>query len=143
MGTPYSILYDGVLSKFKDYELAQLTKDDIYSIISEYLRPAIVSFHICSQDLSDRDVVDLINGGFNIDLSDSEITILVNYMTIDYIDSNFLKVPTLMKANLSSVDYNAFSPANHIDKLTKMHENCLKENETLVVRYSISKLKKK
>jgi len=142
MGTKYSVLYLSVLSKLKDYDLAKESENNIYEILSDYLRPAIVAFHNCKTDLTIRDT-DLINGGFNEELSDEEVEILSNFMTINYIDANYLKVPNLLKANLSSVDYRAFSPANQIDKLNDLHKICISDNETLMARYSLIKLQEK
>ena len=55
MSTSFTVIYESVLSKIKDYQLADLEEEDVYSILSDYLRPAIVSFRICKQDLTDRD----------------------------------------------------------------------------------------
>ena len=57
-------------------------------------------------------------------------------MTIAYLDSNYIRVPLALKQTLSSKDFNAFSPANHLDKMVEMREKYRKDNETLLVRYS-------
>lgn len=136
MGTPYTVLYESVLSKIKDYDFLNLDEQDIYSILSEYVRPAIVSFRICKVDLSDRN-----DDGFNIVLNDTEIEILSNYMVINYLDSNYIRVPLALKQSLSSKDFNAFSPANQLDKLMTVRNKYLSDNETLLSRYSWIKRK--
>lgn len=131
MGTPYTVLYDSVLSKIKDFDFLNLEEQDIYSILFDYIRPAIVSFRICKVDLTDRD-----DKSFGIDLNDTEIEILANYMTINYLDSNYIRVPLALKQTLSSKDFNAFSPANQLDKLMATRNKYLSDNETLLSRYS-------
>ena len=101
------------------------------------------------QALKDRD--DILEQ-FNMELLDEEIEIISNFMLLEYIDANCIRTPSLLKVNLSSSDFNAFSPANFLDKLLLMHETYRKENETLLSRYAwipqndkndaISKLKK-
>lgn len=131
MGTPFTELYDSVLSKTKNYEFFKMEQEDVYSILSDYLRPAIAAFRSCKQDISQRTET-----GFECDLTDTEIEILSNYMTIAYLDSNYIRVPLALKQTLSSKDFNAFSPANHLDKMVEMREKYRKDNETLLVRYS-------
>lgn len=136
MGTPYTVLYDSVLSKIKDYDFLNLKEDAVYSILHDYIRPAIVSFRICKVDLSNRN-----EKGFNITLNDTEIEILSNYMVINYLDSNYIRVPLALKQTLSSKDFNAFSPANQLDKMMAVRNKYLADNETLLSRYSWIKRK--
>ncbi len=136
MGTPYTVLYDSVLSKIKDYDFLKLEQQDIYCILADYIRPAIVSFRICKVDLSNRN-----EEGFNIVLNDTEIEILSNYMVINYLDSNYIRVPLALKQTLSSKDFNAFSPANQLDKMMAVRNKYLADNETLLSRYSWIKRK--
>lgn len=130
MGTPYTELYESVLSKIRDYDFMNMKEEEIYEILSDYLRPAIAAFRGCRQDLSQRD-----DENFSCNLTDTEIEILSNYMVIAYIDSNYIRVPLALKQTLSSKDFNAFSPANQLDKMVAMREKYRKENETLLSRY--------
>ena len=130
MGTPFEELYESVLSKIRDYDFINLNEDEIYEVLSDYLRPAIASFRGCRQDLSQRN-----DSQFEAKLTDTEIEILSNYMVISYIDSNYIRVPLALKQTLSSKDFNAFSPANQLDKMIAMREKYRKDNETLLSRY--------
>lgn len=130
--TPYTDLYASVLSKIRDYDFVKLDEEHIYEVLSDYVRPAIVSFRGCKQDLSDRDDD---AGEFNIDLTDTEIEILANYMVICYLDSNYIRVPLALKQALPSKDFHAFSPANHLNAVVAARERYRKDNETLLVRY--------
>lgn len=117
MSTPYERLYEGFLPRLQSYDIYEMTEDDVRDSLHDYLLSAIPKFHVCRKDLNDRD--DLLQR-FNSDLSDMEIDILVNYMLLEYIDATYVRVPTLLKVNLSSTDFNAFSPANMLSKLTEM-----------------------
>ena len=133
MHTPYEKIYENLLPKFRSYEIPIMEVDEVKDYLHDYLIPAIARFHVCRKDLNDRN--DLLER-FNVELSDVEIEILSNYALLEYIDSTYVRVPTLLKANLSSTDFNAFSPANFLDKLMMMHKTYLAENETLLARYA-------
>lgn len=131
--THYERLYENLLPKFKSYDIPLMTVDEVKDYLHDYLIPAISRFHVCRKDLNDRN--DLLER-FNVLLSDVEIEILSNYMLLEYLDSNYIRVPTLLKVNLSSSDFNSYSPANMLDKLMAMHKQYLSENETLLTRYA-------
>lgn len=131
--TPYNKLYANLLPKFKNYDIPLMNIEEIEDMLKDYLVPAIARFHVCLKDLSDRNDDD---GVFNIDLDDNEVEILSNYMLIEFIDSNYIRVPSILKATLSSTDFNAFSPANLLSKLLDMRNTYLDENETLLSRYA-------
>ena len=133
MATPYEKLYDNLLPKFRSYEIPLMTEEEVKEYLHDYLIPAISRFHVCRKDLNDRNDE---QECFNQDLSDIEIEILSNYLLLEYIDSTYVRTPTLLKVNLSSTDFNAFSPANMLDKLMAMHETYLHENEGLLSRYA-------
>ena len=133
MPTPYERLYENLLPKFKDYDIPYMTTDEVKDYLHDYLIPAISRFHVCRKDLNNRN--DLLER-FNVELSDTEIEILSNYMLLEYLDSNYVRVPTLLKVSLPSTDFHAFSSANFLDKLTTMHKTYLSENETLLSRYA-------
>ena len=133
MPTPYEKIYENLLPKFRSYEIPIMTTDEVKDYLHDYLIPAIARFHVCRKDLNDRN--DILER-FNSELSDIEIEILSNYALLEYIDSTYVRTPTLLKVNLSSTDFNAFSPANMLDKLMAMHKTYLAENETLLSRYA-------
>ena len=110
-----------------------MTVEEVKETLHDYLIPAIARFHICRKDLNNRD--DILER-FNCELSDVELEILSNYMLLEYIDSTYVRTSHLLKVNLSSSDFNAFSPANMLDKLMLMHKTYLSENETLLSRYA-------
>lgn len=133
MATPYEKLYENLLAKFRSYEIPLMTVEEVKDYLYDFLVPAISRFHVCRKDLNDRD--DIIQR-FNIELSDVEIEILSNYMLIEYIDSEYVRTPSLLKIQLPSSDFKVYSPANFLDKLMAMHKTYVTENETLLSRYA-------
>lgn len=133
MPTPYESIYENLLPKFRSYEIPMMTVDEVKDYLHDYLVPAIARFHVCRKDLNNRD--DILER-FNCELSDVEIEILSNYALLEYIDSTYVRVPALLKVNLSSTDFNSYSPANMLSKLTEMQKRFLSENETLLSRYA-------
>ena len=133
MYTLYEKIYDNLLPKFRSYEIPLMTVEEVKDFLHDYLAPAISRFHVCRKDLKDRD--DIVQR-FNVELSDIEIEILSNYLLIEYIDSEYIRTPSLLKVQLPSSDFKAFSPANFLDKLMAMHKTYVSENETLLSRYA-------
>lgn len=133
MPTLYEKLYENLLPKFRSYEIPLMTTEEVKDYLHDFLIPAISRFHVCRKNLNDRD--DVLQR-FNVELSDTEIEILSNYLLLEYIDSTYVRTSSLLKVNLSSSDFNAFSPANFLDKLMAMHKTYLSENEGLLSRYA-------
>ena len=133
MATPYEKLYENLLPKFRSYEIPLMSTEEVKDYLHDYLIPATSRFHVCRKDLNDRD--DILQR-FNVELSDIELEILSNYLLIEYIDSTYIRVPTLLKVSLPSSDFKVFSPANFLDKLMAMHRTYVTENETLLSRYA-------
>ena len=131
--TSYTVLYDSVLDKIKDYIFADLEQDDVYSILNNYIRPAIAKFEECHQDLSDRNDVE---GEFNITLTDTEIEILSNFMVVEYLDANYIRIPIMLKSTLTSKDFQTYSPANQLEKVRGVRELYMEENAQLMRNYS-------
>ena len=131
--TSYEKLYENLLPKFRSYEIPLMSTEEVKDYLHDFLIPAISKFHVCRKNLSDRD--DILQR-FNVELSDIEIEILSNYLLIEYIDSEYIRTPTVLKASLPSTDFKTYSPANFLDKLLTMHKTYITENETLLSRYA-------
>ena len=133
MATSYEKLYENLLPKFRSYKIPLMSTEEVKDFLHDFIIPAISRFHVCRKDLKDRD--DILQS-FNIDLSDIEIEILSNYLLIEYMDSEYIRTPSLLKVQLPSSDFKVFSPANFLDKLMAMHKTYVSENETLLSRYA-------
>ena len=117
----------------KNYEIPLMTIEEVKDYLHDFIIPAVSRFHVCRKNLNDRD--DILQR-FNVELSDIEIEILSNYLLIEYIDSEYIRTPSLLKVQLPSSDFKVFSPANFLDKLMAMHKTYVTENETLLSRYA-------
>lgn len=131
--TSYEDIYDIILSRFKDYDIVLMNEDEVADTLHDYLVSGISKFKICRVNLSDRDDD---AETFNVKLSDEEKEILALYALLEYLDSTYIRTPNLLKVNLSSTDFNSYSPANMLDKLNDMHDMFRKEIDTLLSRYS-------
>jgi hypothetical protein len=133
MYTTYEKIYDNLLPKFRSYEIPLMTTEEVKDYLFDFLMTAIPKFHVCRKNLQDRD--DILQR-FNVELSDIEIEILSNYLLIELLDSEYIRVPSLLKISLPSSDFKAFSKGNMVDKLMSMHKTYMSENETLLSRYA-------
>ena len=133
MATSYEMIYENLLPKFRSYEIPLMSTEEVKDLLHDFLIPATSRFHVCRKDLKNRD--DILQR-FNVDLSDIEIEILSNYLLIEYMDSEYIRTPSLLKVQLPSSDFKVFSPANFLDKLMAMHKTYVTENETLLSRYA-------
>ena len=133
INTTYQELCGSVFSKIKDYGLAGLDKDIAFSIILEYLNPAILMFSGCAQDLDDRD--DEL-GEFNIVLTNKNFQILSNYMVICYLDANYIRTGEMLKSHLSSTDFHKYDNKDTLGKVKEIREMYKEENDQLMINYS-------
>lgn len=124
--TKYKELVDALFDKVKDYDFVELTQQDAYTIVKNYIRPAIVKFENSRQDLSDRD--DLLEE-FNFKLTDDTFEILVNYMVIEWLDSNYIKTGMALKARLTTADFHALKGDQMLQKSMDLRASLVKENE--------------
>lgn len=134
LATTYKELYESVYSKIKDYDFVLMLEDDVDDILHDYIRPAIVSFECCNQDLSDRDE-NLLQ--FNIDLTDMNFEILSNFMVISYIDSTYIRNSLMLKAHMSTSDFHKYDNSNVLGKAIEVRDLYKRENKQLMINYSL------
>ena len=132
MPTSYDVIYDRFLTKITDYEMAELLEDEIETQLLKYLRSAISDFKYAAKILSDRDDVQLI---FNNTLSDLEEEILAKFMIIHWLTPQILRLENV-RNELGNKDFKLYSPANFLDKITKMKAEIKSEvNQDMVFHY--------
>ena len=129
--TTYKELADAVFDKIKDIDFANMNEEIAYQIVIGYMRSAIVSFESAKQDLSDRD--DKFEQ-FNIKLSDETFIILVNYMIIEWLTSNFIL--NALKSRLSSSDFHSLNLHNQLSKALELRDYLKTENNQLAINKS-------
>lgn len=131
--TTYKELADAVFDKIKDIDFANMNEEIAYQIVIGYMRSAIVSFESAKQDLSDRD--DKFEQ-FNIKLSDETFIILVNYMIIEWLTSNFILTTNALKSRLSSSDFHSLNLHNQLSKALELRDYLKTENNQLAINKS-------
>lgn len=136
MATAYKELYNSVYSKIKDYDFINIGEDAADDILHDYIRPAIVAFESCKQDLSDRDE-ELMQ--FNFDLPDVDFEILSNYMVIAYLDATYIRTPLALQAHMSTSDFHKYDNSNVLGKAIEVRDMYKSENKQLMINYSFKK----
>lgn len=134
MATTYKELYNSVYSKIKDYDLVEMLENEADDILHDYIRPAILKFEDCSQDLSDRDEE---TAQFNVDLTDINFEILSNFMVIEYLDATFIRNSMMLKAYMSTTDFHKYDNNNVLSKAIEVRDMYKRENKQLMINYSI------
>lgn len=137
--TTYKELADAVFDKIKDVDFANMDEGTAYEIVVGYMRPAIVAFQSATQDLSDRD--DEL-AEFNLKLTDVTFVILVNYMIIEWLTSNYILTSNALKSRLSSSDFHSLNLHNQLNKAIELRDELKSENDQLAINksYKDSKL---
>lgn len=131
--TTYKELADAVFNKIKDIDFANMDENIAYQIVIGYMRSAIVAFESAKQDLSNRD--DTFEQ-FNIQLSDETFIILVNYMIIEWLTSNFILTTNALKSRLSSSDFHSLNLHNQLSKAIELRDSLKSENDQLAINKS-------
>lgn len=131
--TSYRELADSLFNKIKDYNFISIDEQTAYEIVMDYIRPATVRFENCKQDLSDRD--DVLQK-FNFKLTDNTFEMLVNYMVIEWLTSNYILTGQALKSRMSTTDFHALNQYQNLGKLTELRDNLLTENKQLAINKS-------
>ncbi len=133
MATPYKVLTDHLLDKIRSLGMSDLSETEVEDLLTAYLSPACVRFKCCKQDLNNRDDFLLT---FNFDLTFEEREILATLMLVEYLSATYINVPSLLRQNLTSVDFRVFSSKNHLDGLVNLRDIYKREARQLMSAYS-------
>lgn len=131
--TQYQELVDIFFNKIKDYDLANMDESVATEIAIGYIDSACSQFQSCNQDLDNRDD-ELCQ--FGVQLSSTNKQMLANYMCIEFIDSNFLRVSQALKTRLSTSDFHSLQNPQMIAKVTELRNNLKHENDQLAINKS-------
>ena len=139
VNTTYKELADLVFRKIKDRNFCEMSEETAYDIVIGYMRPAIVKFKSCKQDLSQRD--DEL-GQFSFCLSDDTFVLLCNYMIIEWLTSEFILTRESLKARMSTAEYHKIDTKDMLTKSKELRAELLKENnqDAIDKSYKNSKL---
>jgi len=136
MGTTYKELADSVFDKIKSYDFLDMTEDEAYNVVFTYIRPSIVRFENCRQDLSDRD--DTV-AAFNITLTDDTFEILVRYMVVEWLESNYIFVWDALQEQLSSSSFKKVNTKDMLTRTTALRDQMLRECKQLSINKAFKK----
>lgn len=131
MSTTYNSIFDRALSKMKEYSFLRMEDEEIYTLLTPYLKSAENDFaRICVESLSATD--DL---GYLSDLSDESVDILAlgivcHWMTAYVADADKLR------NLLGTKDFSVFSPANLLTSVRNARADLLLEYHDKINRYS-------
>ena len=111
--TTYKELADNFFNKILDYNFASgMTEETAYKIAIGYIDAACNQFESCNQDLDKRD--DVLQE-FDFELTKNNQVMLVNYMVIEWLSSNYITTSTALKSRLSILQTKCitFPPTPH------------------------------
>ncbi|MGV2887105.1 hypothetical protein V4D07_31010 [Paenibacillus taichungensis] len=132
MYTGYDSIYDRFLTKITDYEMVELLDEELEVQLIKYLRSAISDFKYASALLAERDDSQLV---FLRQLSDLEQEILAKFMIIHWLTPQILRLENV-RNELGNKDFKLYSPANFLDKISKMKNDIKAEvNQDMVFYY--------
>jgi len=136
--TTYKELADLFFNKIKDYDFASLDEKVATEIVIGYIDSACSQFQSCTQSLDRDDIMQ----EFEEEISSNNKQMLVNYMIIEYIDSNYLRTSQALKARLSSSDFKSLNLPQQLSKVMELRTLLKSENDQLAINksYKDSKL---
>lgn len=107
MATKFKDVYDRALSKMREYVYLDMDDEQVYSVLSVFLKGAISEFsRICEDDLED-----MTEDGFTAELSEECIEILATGIVF-YWTTAYVADADKWRNLLGTKDYTVFSPAN-------------------------------
>jgi len=136
--TSYKELADALFNKIKDYSFLKMDITSAYEIVINYIRSACVKFENCKQNLSDRDNE---LEEFNFKLTDDTFEILVNYMVIEWLTSNYILTGQTLKARMSTTDFHKYDNKDMLSKCIELKNNLMAENKQIEINKSYKKSK--
>jgi len=137
--TTFRELADAFFNKIKDYDFINMDESSAYEIAISYISPASVKFQNCTQDLDDFDD-ELQQFGFRF--TNINFEILVNYMVIEWLTSNYITTQTALKARMSTADFHKYDNNNLLAKAIEVRSALKTENDQLAINksYKTSKI---
>ena len=132
MATPYSKIYDRMLAKITDYDLAFIPEADLRFMLRGWLNSSISKFRKCASNLADRD--DELEV-FNVDLVDEEIEILALLMVCEWLEPQINSV-TLTHQMFGGKEEKFYAQANQLAELKALRDDTRTEARKLMRDYT-------
>lgn len=131
--TTYSSLVSSFFNKIKDHMFIELDEQTAFDLVVTYISPACNQFQSCTQDLDNRD--DELQE-FGEQLSQSNYDMLVNYMVIEYLDSNYLRTSQALRSRLTANDFHSLNLDRQLSKVMELRSMLKSENDQLAINKS-------
>lgn len=120
-------IFDLASTKFTDYDLPDLTPEQIKKLFINFLSYAKTHFTTCKKDLNDYNEI---LEEFNFEFSFREKEILAIYMSIAWLNT-FILHEDILKENFGTRDFNLFSSANKLKEMRETKNNLIEEARKL------------
>lgn len=131
MATKFSDVYDRALSKMREYIFLDMENEQVYSVLSVFLKGAVSEFsRICEDNLEE-----VTEEGFIADLSEECIEILASGIVF-YWTTAYVADADKWRNLLGTKDYSVFSPANILSVTRDTRNNFELEFKDKMNRYS-------
>ena len=121
--TTFQEVYDFFLAGITDDMFMELTKEDTGELLEEILLAALPHFEFPRKDIFD---VDLDQEKFNVKLSLEEMSIIRQYMIVEWIGYQLASIENI-RQKYSGSDFKFTSQAQHIDKLIALRNHYVDE----------------
>lgn len=132
--TKYKELADRFFDKILDYNFtSNMTEETAYKIAISYIDAACNQFESCNQDLEKRD--DILQE-FDFELTKNNQIMLVNYMVIEWLTSNYITTSSALKSRLSTSDFHSLQLSNMLSKALEIRNMLKSENDQLSINKS-------
>lgn len=126
--TPYSAIYNRFLQRVTDYELPNLSEDDMENMLHDWLNSAIIRFTKSTSDLTQKD--DELRT-FLIDLEDYEQEVLALFM-IDGWVSPRVNSTLLTNQFIGGKEEKYYSQSAHLSTLIALRDSALNDAKKLI-----------
>lgn len=126
--TPYSAIYNRFLQRVTDYELPNLSEEDMENMLHDWLKSAIIRFTKSTSDLTQKD--DELRT-FLIDLEDYEQEVLALFM-IDGWVSPRVNSTLLTNQFIGGKEEKWTSQAQHLSTLIALRDGALNDAKKLI-----------
>lgn len=136
MATKFQVIIDSAYDKLKEYDFMNMLKNEADEVLKCYIRPACVSYLYHRTKSLERD--DALEE-FVDDLDDISIEVLANYVSIFYLDANYIKTTLALKAHLSGTDFHNYASKDVLAKAIEVRELYKNEIDQLTIDYSYGK----
>lgn len=136
-GTPYDVFTKHFLDKVEEYKFIQLPTENRTEIVDGYMKRACAQFKkICKYDIATGDDD---NRVFPIEIDASDIDeiadIISEGMLVQWMKPYMYKQENLENM-LNTTDYNGYSPAELLYRITAAYKMCKKDFSNLMKEYS-------